>query len=176
MVRRAGAAGGVGAAIIVLLPAVAWVGRRRGGDRGMERASRAVPIFELGEQGGIVGQRREAGRKRLDRAAPDWKEEGDRLAGVESYPVVGACETPVHSEGERGPVGLDYAAERRDAVLGVVRRATDPQVPPRRRAEDARDVEGQYTLAEQRYRAQMLGRARVVLELDRFGTGTAVPP
>ena len=89
------------------------------------------------------------GSNAFDHAALDREEEAEGLILLEPDPLIGPGEAPVHGEAVGRPVGLDHPAQRRDAVLGRVRGAADPQVPARRRAEQALDMEGERPFAEQ---------------------------
>ncbi len=52
----------------------------------------------------------------------------DRFVCLEAHLVSFPRELPVHREREWRPVGLDDPLERRDAVLGTIGRAFDPEI------------------------------------------------
>ena len=138
----------VDAAIIMLLPLVGGRGRRLVGHPQHEGVAPPAPLLKAVEQAGLGVDRRHRRLDVVEQRALHRKEETDRLAGVEMNPMVRPGKTPVHGEGKRRPVGLDHAGQRIDAVLRLVWRAADPQIPSRRRAKNAGDMEGDNALPE----------------------------
>ena len=121
MVARVGVALSVSPAIVMFLPFLAWIGRRLLSDSRLKRLPHCAPILERLEEFQIVLHRTESGCDLFQIAALYWKEEADRLFGVEMHPGVWSREAPVHCEGKGCPVRFHNACQSLDAVFEIVR-------------------------------------------------------
>ena len=173
MIRDAGLVLHGQAAVVALLPPHLGFGCVLDHQTVGEIPALQAPLLMLGLERGVARQAPDLGLGGLQHAALHREHEAERLAFLEADPVIGAGEAPVHREGVRRPVGFDHAAQGIDAVLRLVRRSADEQVPARLGAEQPVHVEGQDAVAEDAGRPRM--QAGGAADVDGLGSAAAVP-
>ncbi len=173
MIRDAGLVLHGQAAVVALLPPHLGFGGVLDHQAVGEVPALQAPLRMLRLERGVARQAPDLGLGGLQHAALHREHEAERLAFLEADPVIGAGEAPVHREGIRRPVGFDHAAQGIDAVLRLVRRSADEQVPARLGAEQPVHVEGQDAVAEDAGRPCM--QAGGAADVDGLGSAAAVP-